>query len=440
MKKGIKVVLAAASALLISAPAFAFHSGGAGQCEGCHTMHNSLEGAPVVGGQGSTVQMAQYQTGPYLLKANDASGSCLNCHETPGAGTYQVSTTGAVISAAGTAPKQYTPGGDFAWLKKSYAFSIHGHSTTEDGDRHGHNVIASDYGYKQDGTLTTAPGGSYPAGKLACSSCHDPHGKYRRLADGSQVTTGLPIFDSGSYQNSLDPISGVSSVGVYRLLAGVGYTPKSLGGANVFQYRAPDAAAPPTYNRSENTAQTHVAYGQGMSEYCANCHGSMLENGFVSGMAGLVHPAGNNAKLTSAIASNYNAYVSSGVMTNTQPTKAYSTLVPIELGTGDYTKLKPLAVNTDDKDQSASTSTNVSCLSCHRAHASGFASMLRYSMSSEFMTIADDSGNATYPSDVNNDVANGKSQVEQQAAYYDRPATAFGPYARNLCNKCHAKD
>jgi len=64
-------------------------------------------------------------------------------------------------------------------------------------------------------------------------------------------------------------------------------------------------------------------------------------------------------------------------MTNTDPTKAYSTLVPFELGTNDYTVLAGLAVNTDTKDQSASVTSNVACVSCHRAHASAFESGTR---------------------------------------------------------------
>lgn len=436
MRKSHKVVLAAVSALLIGAPAFAFHSGGVAECEGCHTMHNSEAGATVATG------LSQYQTGPFLLKANDASGACLNCHNAAdtAASSYHISTDSSKLGP-GIAPVEATPGGDFAWLKKTYNYFIRGTATTEDGDRHGHNIIASDYGYTADKTLTTAPGGTYPAANLACSSCHDPHGKYRRFADGTQATSGLPIFNSGSYQNSADPQAGVNAVGVYRILGGVGYQPRSLSGSYAFTANAPDAVAPSTYNRLETTTQTHVAYGQGMSEYCANCHTKMLSNGFTSGMKGLAHPAGNNAKMTAQIISNYNSYVRAGNMSNTDPTKAYSTLVPFEMGTGDYTKLKPLAILTDTADQSAASGSNVSCLSCHRAHASGFESMARYNLLNEFMTIADAAGIAQYDaSTTEGKINHGKTVAEQTAAYYGRPATAFGPNARNLCNKCHAKD
>ncbi|WP_224981136.1 cytochrome C [Geomonas agri] len=433
-----KIAVLATAALLISAPAaFAFHSGGVAECEGCHSMHNSFEGSANATG------LPQYESGPYLLKANDQSGSCLNCHEA-GPGSYHISTpSNAIGPNDSTVPVQLTPGGDFAWLKKTMPYAIRGAAATFDGDRHGHNIVASDFGYTADKTLTTAPGGTYPAANLACSSCHDPHGTYRRFADGTQKRTGLPIFASGSYTSSAAPISGVSAVGVYRILGGVGYQPKSLTGSYAFAKPAPDAVAQSTYNKAATSVSAAgaaqpdlVAYGQGMSEYCANCHTAMLENSYTSGMKGLVHPAGNSAKLTAAIAANYAAYVTSGVMTGTGAN--YSAVAPFEIGTNDYTILK--AFPTTPTAATAGTS-NVNCLSCHRAHASGFESMARYNLSNEFMTVADAAGAALYDSSTTENKINfGLSVAQQTAAYNGRPATAFGPYARNYCNKCHAKD
>ncbi|WP_318248349.1 cytochrome C [Geomonas agri] len=385
--------------------------------------------------------MPQYETGPYLLKAQDQSGSCLNCHQaadTTGSG-YHISTAN-VTPYDSTRAVEGTPGGDFAWLKKSFPLSGRNMMTTIDGDRKGHNIIASDFGYTADRTLTAAPGGTYPAANLACSSCHDPHGTYRRFADGTQARTGLPIFNSGSYTSSANPIAGVSAVGVYRILGGVGYQPKSLAGSYAFVAPAPDAVAKSSYNGVSTTVDTAagqkdlVAYGQGMSEFCANCHTAMLENAYTSGMKGLVHPAGNSAKLTAPIAANYNAYVTSGVMTGTI---GYSALAPYELGTNDYTTLKAFVAS----PTAATTSNNVLCLSCHRAHASGFESMTRYSLTNEFMTVADATGAALYDSSTTENKINYGLSVQQQTdAYNGRPATVFGPYARNYCNKCHAKD
>jgi len=435
--KLLKVAFAAVFAFAFG-NAYAFHSGGVAECEGCHSMHNSFEGSANVTG------MAQYQSGPYLLKAQDQSGACLNCHqatETVGSG-YHISTAG-VNALDSTSPVELSPGGDFAWLKKTMTGSIRKTATTWDGDRHGHNIVAVDFGYTADKTLTAAPGGSYPASNLACSSCHDPHGRYRRFADGSEATTGLPIFGSGSYVTSNPPIAGVSAVGVYRLLAGVGYQPKSLAGSFAFTNKSPEAVAPSTYNATTNVTAAgvadRVAYGSGMSEFCGNCHTAMHEDTYTSGTKGLVHPAGNGAKLTAPIAANYGAYVSSGIMTATGGN--YSALAPFETGNGstlaDYVALKAFQA----APTAPTTSNNVLCLSCHRAHASGFESMARYYLGNEFMTIADSANAASFDtSTTENKINTGYSVAQQQNAYNGRPATVFGPWARNYCNKCHAKD
>jgi hypothetical protein len=335
-----------------------------------------------------------------------------------------------------------TPGGDFAWLKKTMTFVVRGATTTNDGARHGHNIIASDFGYVADDALTVAPGGTYPAANLACSSCHDPHGRYRRFADNTYATTGLPIFNSGSYNNSANPIAGVAAVGAYRILGGVGYQPKSLSGSYAFTSDPMDVVVASTYNRSEATDGTGIAYGKNVAEWCANCHTGMLQASYTSGMAGLRHPAGNGAKLTAAIVTNYNAYVSSGIMTNTNTAKAFSTLAPFATDQNDRSLMKPQAVTGtggNSTHAAAATTDNVMCLSCHRAHATAFESMIRWNYSgNEFITAADSANAAIY--DTVNGKGTGYSATQQQNAYYGRPATFFGPNARSYCNKCHAKD
>jgi hypothetical protein len=433
--KFLKVAVMSAIALAYGS-AYAFHSGGVAECEGCHSMHNSFEGSANVTG-------VAVGTGPYLLKAQDQSGACLNCH---GAGTtlssYHISTEGVLPFDAATLPNQMTPGGDFSWLHKDMAFTLRGTPATNHGERHGHNVIAADFGYVADSVLATAPGGTYPAASLHCSSCHDPHGRYRRFADGSYGLTGLPIRNSGSYNSSQDPIANIYAVGAYRILAGTNYEPMSTPGFP-FAAQPPSAVAPSTYNRAEtsNPSQTFVAYGQGMSEWCANCHTGFLQDGYTSGMAGLRHPAGNASNLTAAIAGGYNSYVTSGVYTNADVNTAYSSLVPFEVGSNDYTVLKPRAHLLGATDRSANDTNNVMCLSCHRAHASGFESMLRFFYLNEFMTIGDAAGVASYETNATGSgISQGYPAPMQQRAYYERPASMFGPYARSQCNKCHTKD
>jgi cytochrome c551/c552 len=442
MKIGLAVLVAALMAMGIAGQAQAFHSGGVAECEGCHSMHNSFDGAENVTGR----TFAQ-GTGPYLLKANDQSGACLNCHQAADTApsSYHISTAG-VLAYDSTTPVEMTPGGDFAWLKKTMNVIIRKTTALDGnpGERHGHNVVAADFGYTPDTTLTAAPGGTYLAANLGCQSCHDPHGKTRRFADGSFANTGLPIFNSGSYNNSANPTVNVSAVGAYRILGGAGYAPVSYN-AGAFANQVPNAVVASTYNRTEAVAQTGIAYSQGMSEWCANCHGGMLQGSFTSGMAGLRHPAGDTADLTAAVAANYNAYVTSGIMTNATAGFSFSTLTPFEIGSSDYTVLKPAAVTSTTRSNQvmpeAATTSNVACISCHRAHASGFESSLRFFYLNEFMTVADSAGVALYDSSTTENKINyGYNTTQQQNAYYGRPATAFGPYARSQCNKCHAKD
>ncbi len=438
--KFLKIAVMSAIALAWSS-AYAFHSGGVAECEGCHSMHNSHEGSVMVTG-------TTYGTGsgPYLLKARDQSGACLNCHGAGAAMTgYHISTEGIATTVnSGAIPAQLTPGGDFSWLKITTTFAVRGTPTTSLGQRRGHNVVATDFGYVADPELSAAPGGTYPAANLACSSCHDPHGRARRFADGTYASTGLPISNSGSYNNSADPITGIYAVGAYRILGGSGYQPKSLVGSYAFPNQVPSAVAPSSYNRYEttnNVGQTFVAYGAGMSEWCANCHTNFVQSGYTSGMAGLRHPAGNASDLPPSIASNYNAYVTSGIVTNVTPANAYSTINPFEVGTNDFSVLKARA-NLATTDRSATATNNVACVSCHRVHAGGFESMLRFYYLNEFMTIGDSAGNASYETNTlsNGNRSGGLTPAQITQAYYGRTAQVFGPWARMRCNKCHGKD
>ncbi|HEX9020973.1 MAG TPA: cytochrome C, partial [Nitrospirota bacterium] len=233
--------------------------------------------------------------------------------------------------------------------------------------------------------------------------------------------------------------------GAYRILAGNGYQPKSLTGSYKFTADPPVAVVASVYNRSEINSETKQSYGSGMSEWCANCHDKFLENAYVSGAPGHRHPAGNSAKLTGGwsaelgaampIYQNYNQYVTSGIM-NATATANYTTLVPFE--TGDTT-FSAASTNANLGAGLAATATsNVMCLSCHRAHASGFPSMTRWNNEAEMMTLIASNGTITYQS--NPVKSSGLSPSQTQRALYERPASVFGAYARVLCNKCHAKD
>jgi len=425
--KGLKLslVIMAAAILTIglSGMAYAFHSGGVADCGGCHSMHTPKTG------------------GTALLIGTDYSSTCLSCHANAATGSYHVMTY--PFPAAGSPPINYNPGGDFAWLQKTYSFTIRGSTTTENGQDHGHNVVAADFGLTSDTNYTQAPGGTFASTNLACNSCHDPHGKYRRIGGDTTytiATSGAPIIGSGSYNNSSVP-SATQAVGSYRLLAGTGYS-QNAGTLAIAYPGAPIASAPSTYNQSEATQQVRVAYGTAATGsgkttwglWCATCHPGMHSTG------NYVHPVDQG--LGSTISTVYGTYVSSGVMTGT-PATSYLSLVPFMENSSDYASLKTHASNTNAYLTGPGTSDQVSCMSCHRAHATGFQNMLRWEMNGEFITVADASNNPIWPGTDNGapvQFARGKTAAETQAAYYQRPATLFGAYQRVLCNKCHAQD
>lgn len=389
-----------------------FHNGGTGSCDGCHTT-------------------------PPELTHSDPGSTCLGCHQAP-TGLYlprdpYVSTDpkGAFICS------QLSPGGDFCWLKRSYRWHPVGMAWQREqislGERHGHNIVALDFGYDADAAHGTAPGGNYPATSLSCISCHDPHGRYRRLADGSIATAGPPIASSGSYADGPSPAIG-GAVGVYRLLGGKGYAPKALAGLYAFISNPPTAVSPPTYNRAESLFDTRVAYGKGFSEWCANCHTGIHNDGaHGSGR----HPAGDDARLSAEIVGHYNSYVASGDLRG-NPAVSYSSLVPFEMGTDDYTLLKSVANSSGSNRSGPQGNANVMCLTCHRAHASGWDSMTRWNMGAEFIIY-----NGRYPGIDNAapvEYAQGRTESEARKTFYDRPAALFALYQRSLCNKCHNKD
>ena len=382
VKFGLVIMAAALLTIGLSSMAYAFHSGNAAECGGCHSMHNAPPG------------------GSFLLIKADPSSACLNCHAQPDTvpSSYHIMTY--PVPGAGLAPVERTPGGDFAWLLKNYTFTVRGTTTNESGSSHGHNVVSTDYGITVDPNNSTSPGGTYPSTQLSCVSCHDAHGKYRRLADGSIVTAGATVLGSGSYNTSTGnngtPIPNGQAVGVYRILQG------GKAGAVTFP-GVPVAVAPSTYNQSEATNQVRVAYGYSgdasgrtsWGRWCATCHAKMHNDNRAN-----VHPI--DETLGSDIANTYSGYVNSSKTVGGSPSTSYLSLVPFFENTTDFTVTgySALASHASNKDaylNGPSSSDRVSCLSCHRAHASGFPEMLRWQMEGEFITYADANGNAIWP-------------------------------------------
>ncbi len=378
MKKLLTISTAILISLGLSGVAFAFHDGGVAHCDGCHSMHSGAA------------------SGPALQKGSDASSTCLNCHN--GAAGYHVS------SADGSNTNE---GGDFHWTKDNgYTYQQRGPKTF-DYDKAGHNMLAADFGMVNDSRLTMAPGGSFPAAGLGCTSCHDPHGQ----ANGGTVGGAMPISVSGSY--GAVPPAGTQA-GNYRIL----YDSAKVG----FSEDAPIA-------RSNSYNGAFVQYGSGMSGWCANCHGAFYSNSASSGM----HPT------DVAVPAAYNSYVATGNFTGTVAT-AYDPLVPIERGVTTASSDLPDPTDQATAGVGSDGNSKVMCLSCHRAHGSAFNSALRGDMSEAFLAETWISLGSNVPATAA-PYYKGGVEVDVADAGTGNPFTdGYGEFQRSLCNKCHVQD
>ena len=385
MKKSIKFSLVAGTTLLtvgFAGSAMAFHGGGVAHCDGCHSMHQSADN-PISGTANAS-----------LLKGTDASSTCLNCHA--GSGGYHInSTDGSNVSE----------GGDFYWVSNPYDVDVRGTTYTYGGDNAGHNIVAQDFSMAADATNTAAPGGTYSASLLGCTSCHDAHGQ---VANGTKGGSA-PISVSGSYG---DTVPTGTIAGNYRLLGdGMYEAGDHTGDGFAFAYDAPVAISANSY--SSNYGYTS-RYGSGMSGWCGNCHGDYLTNG-------TKHPVDY---AMDGYITNYNSYVATGDFTGSQAT-AYDDLVPFESGATDNSTMDALST------AGPVTGAKVMCLSCHRSHASGNNNMGRWDFETEFL--------------VESAVLESPDVPATAVPYYKEGvavdiATDYGQYQRSLCNKCHAQD
>ena len=377
LKNGRTLLIAVFLWLGTSTGVLAFHNGGVGSCNGCHSMHGTGF-AP---------------SGPWLMKGTDPSSVCLNCHSGMGGPNSH-----RVASPDGSA---ITPGGDFYWINKDFAW-LNG---TSPGERHGHNVTAMDYGYTQDFTNAVAPGGTYAANNLGCNSCHDPHGK----------VTGTHSSIAGSSSYGGIPPAG-SILGNYRLLGNDGYSGGIQAGGFAFVNDAPVAVQNPLIPFGESDA-SHVDYGSGVSEWCANCHPDFIiqEHG---GLAGFEHPV--NELLTTSYIDRYNSYVRTGDFSGVRDT-AYLQFVPFERGIVDASLLNPTSTMGPDSNS------RIMCLTCHRAHGSAFVYGGRWDLKAP--SIAESHPQAGDGGVYGNDISN---------AYYGRDIlTEFGAGQKAFCDKCH---
>ena len=346
-----KILALAIAFVFVAAPALAFHDGGVADCQGCHTMHNSQDGA--------LVDPDSPNGNPWLLVDESPSDVCLGCHATR---------LGAVFAVDPLNPATERGGGNFIFLLEDNLNDGHGGASDPiTGDAAGHNLVAPGHGLAADATLTTSPGGSFPASVLGCTSCHDPHG-----------------------------------TDDFRLLYGAGRVVQD--GVATFTNAAPVATGLSLFGAGES-ATNHTAYESGMSAWCGNCHGNFHNNN-----TQLVHPAGQT--IGGTIATFYGLY------------NGTASLDPVTgIGNGDpaTSYLPQVAFEqvglTRTFTGAPTASAQVSCISCHRAHATSAVDAGRWDF--QVPLLAEDG------------VESGSYAIPDPYADDDQ---------RSLCNKCHGKD
>jgi hypothetical protein len=173
-----------------------------------------------------------------------------------------------------------------------------------------------------------------------------------------------------------------------------------------------------------------VVYGKGVSKWCANCHEGFLNNEGTSH----AHPADTELGATALV---YNCYVKSGDLTGSRAT-AYSSLTPFQRG--EVTDPRQLSADLSATD-GPNSGDRITCLTCHRAHASGWDASSRWNTKGTFLTVAgeypgiDAVGKGSYGEN-----STGKLTAEYRMAMYNRSPAKFATFQRQLCDKCHARD
>ena len=316
---GLLIVVAA-----FAGRAWAFHESGVATCGGCHVIHNTQDGVPIIPDSPSGYDK--------LLLYETATDLCLSCHATR---------NGEVLGANPTAPPPEKGAGNFTFLWEDNINDGAGGSLNPIAGNHaGHNVASVGWGIPIDPDHAVAPGGTYPAVDLACTSCHDPHGNEN-----------------------------------FRMLRGAG---QPDGSGFVFTYDAPRGSGI-SFLFGQESPTSHTAYNQGWTRWCANCHGFFHEeNGQI-----FEHPA--DRFLSGQQWNSYNRYNGPADPMGGDYATAYLPEVPIEdVGM------------TPSSTFGATISSRVICLSCHRAHATSAPKSLRWDGNIEFLN-SDGLESESYP-------------------------------------------
>lgn len=324
-----------------------------GNCANCHTMHNSQNGTHMI----AYLAPGETDTSPKQLLVR---GTCLGCH---GMGTAnKIVTIGGsaipqVYHTEGTGLATDLAGGNFAYITLAKP------RITASQNSAGHNVVALGAAYNET-VLTVPPSGGlgHPTSvtntNLRCAGKYGCHGT---RVDNTK--TELQQLKGAHHQNVDGKCNtATTNYNSYRFLMGV----KGLEITGTYKWQNYNAT-----NHNEYFGATTP-----MSDACGACHGpgmaAMPANNTISGFCGTCH---GNFHLLGGIGgdtvSPFTRHPTDVVLPASgeySAYTAYSTQAPVARPTVYDTPSSVVYPGTDI----------VMCLSCHGAHATPYADILKW--------------------------------------------------------------
>lgn len=349
-----RIMIVSLISILSIAVVYGFADAGvSGPCVNCHTMHNSQGGTPMNFDGTPTPN-------PILLRGG-GSGACLGCHgKTPSGASNIITSIPQVLHNAATD----LAGGNFAYITTPAK-----RDSTDSGASQnsvGHNVI--DLGAYLETTLTAPPGDENITGitnaNFTCGGIYGCHGDRTALDSYSAVKGAHHANDAVLKFGTINEAGqGTTTALSYRFLKGVK-------GGEVADWQNASAASHNEYKGaiSRGVESTKTVPGGGtISGLCAECHG--VFHGPGDGDIGtaspwLRHPT--DIILPSDTSKEYYHY-NGGTGAN----NPYSVDAPVARATIPTAAIS--AVVNPGTDDSI-----VMCLSCHGAHATKNADILRW--------------------------------------------------------------
>lgn len=342
-----------------------------GLCAQCHTMHHSQ--TP----WGWTDETATFTAWPGA--AGDTplgallvgSGGCIGCHTAP-AGIQNDGTGVIPYVDQTTLPTYGATGTDGNTLAGGTFYHVRNGSDTK-----GHNVVGVAL---QDGNLALQPPGydstfgstlGLPAGawasQLTCAGAVGCHGDHSE-------TDPFGAVRGGHHGDDTPPLDGSTVAKSYRFLLGItGLECKDAG--HKWEYQ-PTSAIHNQYKGLDRTTDDYAGSEESINYLCAECHG-------------FFHSATNNGgNLATGGTAGTASFVSPWVRhpTDFDMTHASTTEYADYNGAGHaYNPIAPLASETVTTAISTitfgGTDAIVACVSCHRAHGTDWADLLRWDYS-----------------------------------------------------------